>query len=329
MYSLKPFYKGIESENQGVYAVVMFYPSGTYRIYIGCAYGTRGLRNQLEKEHQNHEHRVSEKYKSKYLYKLLEDKEITPYYVCLAKFDELVDAPVLVITEAIIASIMGSYSLKAYKEIRHPLLPPVDWNCGVNQSDPLVTEDSKEFNHDSTLLKRKRTLENALAGGSVHVSVLTDSRKTKYFFKVYELEFTIPPKYGRDGDLAASPTVEVRYDINDGPHPHKFSRKCTDQHEGCRLGIEVSKIVNGIKRTAWLERTVETGIRQANSLFDWLQGRIEDPDTYDWPADRVPFFGSLSLIRPNGKITKKVEENQKRVAENLGKKRKREESPEY
>lgn len=46
-YSLKPFYEGIESQNQDVYAVVMFYPSVTYRTYIGCAYGTQGWENEL------------------------------------------------------------------------------------------------------------------------------------------------------------------------------------------------------------------------------------------------------------------------------------------
>lgn len=55
-----------------------------------------------------------------------------------------------------------AHGLLVLKEIRHPLLPPVDWDCGVNQSDPLVTDDNKEFNHDSTMLKRKRTLENVL-----------------------------------------------------------------------------------------------------------------------------------------------------------------------
>lgn len=39
----------------------------------------------------------------------------------------------------------------------------------------------------------------------------------------------------------------------------------------------------------------------ANLLFDWITDRIDDPETYNWPADCQPYFGTVKDGVTDGK----------------------------
>ena len=211
---------------------------------------------------------------------------------CLAIFDEHQPTALILIAEAIMASLFGALGTQAYRELRLPELPTVDWNWALNRSDPMVpfSEIQRLYN----ISRQDALRDNALNAGPVNVMLRkTDKGGRKYGFIISQLRFTIPAECGREWELDSSPFVNVKFEISPTIAEKRFATLAKASDEGSRLSIIVSKFVNGQKQEIWLERNSALAIREANSLFDWLEGRIKDPATHEWPADRVRFIGPM------------------------------------
>ena len=78
--------------------------------------------------------------------------------------------------------------------------------------------------------------------------------------------------------------------------------------DGCRLGISISKVIDGIRKQWWLEKRSMNAVREANSLVDRLSEEVKDPKTHQWGWDRVAFFGPRSKVRSGEKTETKWQE---------------------
>ncbi|KAL8773026.1 MAG: hypothetical protein Q9209_002046 [Squamulea sp. 1 TL-2023] len=281
---------------QIIYAVLVFFTShvDVFRLYVGSSYGQQGLRYRIWGNHMNPRYRNRDKKtKSKYLYRCTEIPNAVSWAIPLAIFQTTVDPAVVFLEEAIMASIFGTYPSSVYKKLRDPSLPLVNWEAAVNQSDPLTTSDSQAMWKDSIMSKRRTKLENARAGGPVHAS---QDPKGYWFCRIFDqVQLSIPVDVSAAWQLTKSKEerINVRYDISVGRHPNVFATKADPSADGSRLGIQLSKEVDGKLQTHWLSRKTVAAIKEANSLYDWISGRIDDdPDERDWGPDRVPLFGA-------------------------------------
>ena len=69
------------------------------------------------------------------------------------------------------ASLFGTFDLELYREIRLSKLPEVNWEHGLNRSDPLrsLPTGSKSIGNDVTTYRRLRTLDDCLNSGPIYV----------------------------------------------------------------------------------------------------------------------------------------------------------------
>ena len=81
------------------------------------------------------------RYPKKFLYTLLNDENIIPFWVCLARFEAQVNGIVVVFAEAMLTCILGTLDTVDYRSNRSLELPSIDWRKGANRSSPLVYED--------------------------------------------------------------------------------------------------------------------------------------------------------------------------------------------
>ena len=171
-----------------------------------------------------------------------------------------------------------------------PELPHVDLDKSVNRSDPLAIEGHVLTNQIHNKLtnqlhnKQDRTLANALAGGpqNVRFGVGKSSAIREYRFHVFDLDFAIPKRLGDEWGLAASPNIEVTFDISPTSHPFPYAILCESYDAGCRLGISISKVIKQVRKQWWLEKRTMRGNREANSLINWLNEDVRDPNTHEW-----------------------------------------------
>ena len=130
----------------------------------------------------------------KYLYRILENPEVTAHYLTLVSFSTAVSPAVCYLTEATIALILGTYSSDIYKVIRLPEIPKVDWKRGMNTADPLITNDQVRLWKELAVSRRNNTLSNAISGGTttLYASFKANGSLNTVEFYLYRLKFLIP-----------------------------------------------------------------------------------------------------------------------------------------
>lgn len=258
-------------------------------MYVGSAFGKDGVGNRVHHGHFNQKHRDQES--GKYLYRCMEHANADPWPVCLAQFPKPTDAAIVIILEAMMACTFGTYATKIYKELRPSVLPPVDWASGVNQSDPLSTGDNRMAWKYTTASKRLRKLQNARAGGPVKVR--RESKKGAHIWLFETVVVSMLTSTADAWDLKHGSTVNMSYIITEKRHPHAWATRAPEQSDAAKLAIQCSKQIDGKIQTVWLQGHTERNVLHANSLYDWICGRIdEDVDNYDWGSDRFPLFGA-------------------------------------
>ncbi|KAL9017164.1 MAG: hypothetical protein Q9185_005493 [Variospora sp. 1 TL-2023] len=238
--------KGTFSSLQGVYGILCFFRNheGVYRLYVGSSYVKNGLQHRIYSNHFNASYRAKEK--SKYLYCILEREDVKAFPVCLAQFKQAVEPPVVLLLEALIATVLGTYRLEAYQTLRHSKLPGVDWLAGVNQSDPLLTGDSSLMWVDGAKAKRHANLENAKAGGPVRIRKSWDwsGRMGKYFhwdIPVGYLLLRMPTAVADDWALVHGDMVNLEYNVTPIRHPNVYALAAENKDDASKLGIRVSR----------------------------------------------------------------------------------------
>ncbi|MCJ1365549.1 hypothetical protein MMC16_004672 [Acarospora aff. strigata] len=235
----------------------------------------------------------------------MEDPRTRTIPICLASYDHRVSAAQVILSEAVFTSVFGAYNTKPYKELRRklPELQEVDWDLGANRADPLATVDGHATRTDMAVIQRAATLAKAEAGGPFRLSTVYQKKedRTLYSFYLFKLRFIIPTAVVPSWKLEhQSRTINVDFQLEYGKHHHAYAPYSLATDDGSCLGILVWKMIDGVRREYWAKKNTYSAIPEANSIYDWLQNKIENPETYEWGFDRAPFFGPFKLTGPNG-----------------------------
>ncbi|KAF1351227.1 hypothetical protein BDV97DRAFT_413177 [Delphinella strobiligena] len=136
--------------------------------------------------------------------------------------------------------------------------------------------------------------------GIFHVTRIMSNKKTGkllYEFRMGILTFRIPKRvatlWDMDRDSEKDLTVHVRVDVTQKPHNHMWAEKAIDADAGSRVAIQIRyKDFEPV----WLHNRTGSGIPVANSLADWVDGRIHDAENFDWKAHRYPILGTMRSL---------------------------------
>ncbi|KAI4124869.1 MAG: hypothetical protein LQ341_007031 [Variospora aurantia] len=236
---LKDMANGTFSSLQGVYGILCFFRNheDIYRLYIGSSYGKTGLQHRIYSNHFNASYRAKEK--SKYLYCILEREDVKAFPVCLAQFKQAVEPPVVLLLEALITTVLGTYRLETYQTLRHSKLPRVDWLAGVNQCDPLLTGDSSLMWIDAAKAKRRANLENAKAGGPVRIRQHWNGAGKWFYWNIPVgcFKLRMPRAVADDWALVHGDMVNLEYNVTLNRHPNVYALAADDKDDASKLGI--------------------------------------------------------------------------------------------
>lgn len=220
----------------------------------------------------------------------------TTFFIRLASYPRRVSVAQILLTEAVCCSIFGSLNTEQYRRLRLKELPQVDWDCGLNRSDPLQIWRSGDetIGNDSSSYRRLRTLENCPKSGPVRVGSCHKMRGTKngsyqYQFWLFSEGFTIPRDVAECWGLQNSSVVNVQWQISGDTNPHAFAPMAKQTDDGRRVGIRVFKTIGQIPYEHWIVRNKPEAVLLANTLYDFLTGQIIGKD-YKWNDSRRYIF---------------------------------------
>jgi hypothetical protein len=147
------------------------------------------------------------------------------FFIRLSSYTEAVSSPQVLLTESVCCSIFGTFSLKQYQELRLKELPPVNWDWGLNRSDPLQTWRSgvETIGNDVGTFRRLRTLDNCLKSGPMRVGFHPRKNLTthgSYMITLFDENFVIPKHIAEYWRLQSGSVVNVQWQVLDDIHPH-------------------------------------------------------------------------------------------------------------
>ena len=138
----------------------------------------------------------------------------------------------------------------------------MDWSCvrfatyiSSLSDNGLISNSRQQFRKSCTMNDSSTDLleiaSNALAGGPQNIGLLQDQTSAikEYSFNLFDISFTVPKRLGQEWGLATSPFIEVTFDISPRMHEFPFAILCERSDDGCRLGISLSKVIRGVKKT--------------------------------------------------------------------------------
>lgn len=264
------------------------------KLYVGSAWGERGIGRRV-RDHLSPSHRETEP--NKQLYVAWKEPGTTVHILHLVDWTETVSQHLVSIAESIAMVVFGTYKSVRYELFRAGIesgfvLQDPD---ALNKADPLASERAWSNGSDE---KQARTLKSVQEGGSVKVNTKTSkSGIQRFWFSLVDLEFTIPPDYGKRMALKKTGMATVCFDITTKKNPNAYVTNAPENSAGARLGIRIIAIGPNDEERIWLKRggSSLTGLHIANALVDFAEGLIPDPDSHDWPADRHAFVGANSV----------------------------------
>lgn len=80
----------------------------------------------------------------------------------------------------------------------------------------------------------------------------------------------------------------ITMDVAKEPHDHPWAQKSIETDDASRLGIQVRF---STYKPEWIATENPNRVALANSIVDFLTGKIVDFDTHTWTTDRLPFLG--------------------------------------
>lgn len=198
------------------------------------------------------------------------------------------------LAEGTLALVFGAYQSKKYLELRSPLLPDAPRSTACNRADPLASNaaatgvDYRAIND----YRRDELQRKALERIPFYLGTWLDTKRTvyRYHFYLSSLEILIPTTTAHALGLHGDTTVDVDFDLASGPHRSAWATLALPSDAAARLGIRISK--NG--KSAWLSKGAASGVACANSIVDWLDGKLSSVSSMyedQWGSDRYPFFG--------------------------------------
>ncbi|KAL8630966.1 hypothetical protein Q9189_003313 [Teloschistes chrysophthalmus] len=185
------------------------------------------------------------------------------------RFRQQVHPAVVLFAEAIMVSVLGTFPRVDYRGFRDGRFSPIDWDTGVNQSDPLMTGDHRNIWKDSLMSKRRKKMDNARdRGGPVRVAC-TKSPRAQWMLAIFEgLQLYIPQAtpHSRGGiyqwfaGQRLVPSIDRRWPPSTTPLLWMLLSILTVDWLGIR---GLSKEINGREEEIWLEQKGDRGIRKA------------------------------------------------------------------
>ncbi|KFY21993.1 hypothetical protein V491_02913 [Pseudogymnoascus sp. VKM F-3775] len=276
---LKIFQKDILTSKQGVYAAIIYRADRETCLYIGSSYGKDGIKNRIIRNHLRESYRRKDP--TKPLYVMMDEPGANTFFIRLSSYTENVPTAQVLLTESVCCSIFGTFSSEVYQQVRLKWLPKVDWDHGLNRSDPLQTWRSgvDTIGNDASSYRRLRTLDNCLKSGPMRVG-FHPRRKSitngSYQFTLFDENFTIPKTVAELWELRSGSVVNVQWDVSTDFHRHPFAPMAKETDVGRRIGIRVFQTTHCAD--VEVEKRVRVGLPYNNRDFVW-DDRSRKPET--------------------------------------------------
>ena len=169
------------------------------------------MKNRILKNHLNPHYRSQNPFKA--LYIAMNKPSATTSFICLLSYKQHVPSGAVLLAEAMCASLFGTFDSERYRKIRISELPEVNWEYGLNRSDPLrsLPTGPESIGNDVTTYRRLRTLDNCLNSGPMRVGFHPRRKHTRngsYQFCLFSENFTLPR------DVAVSWKLRSQAEIN-------------------------------------------------------------------------------------------------------------------
>jgi len=228
-------------------------------------------------EHQSYKYRVRN---PKRLYTAMDTAKVKTQFCLLAKFTEPVNDAIVLIAEGVFANIFASWQSDHYMSIRADSLPALLPYLALNRMDPLVPFDKFINLRQARVasLQHDRKLK-ASQNGTWKVRKGTQGN---FIVALAQYDFHLPKKVAAAWNLADKDWIDLDYQVTEVGtcHPRRWALKAISTDAAARLGIQCSKLVDGVVRGHWLEREAFSSVAVANTFVDWLTGKIEDVNTH-------------------------------------------------
>lgn len=202
----------------------------------------------------------------------------TVSFIRLATYQQRVSPGQILLTETVCCILFGSFDTLEYREISPSSLPPVNWAGGLSRSDPLrIPGMSNQVGIDVTTYRRLKWLQNCVDFGLTRVIPYTKSYgSTSWRFSCFKERLTIPVEVVTEWGLNDGKPFEVnvRWEVANDTHQHAFAAMAEESDDGRRVGIQVSKNIRNHWVHHWIVRNIPSAVPLANTLHDFLTGKI-------------------------------------------------------
>lgn len=264
------------------------------------------MRNRV-RQHKSQAYRA--RYPTVMHYRAYDAPGRTPHIFPLVVFSTRVPMALVVCAEATMMALFSTLRKPGYSAARPRTLPKVPITAALNRSDPLGTGSGQAVVMELHLRHLENMLFLADEGIPRHVHG-RDQQWNKFWWNLCQVPmYTAAPEAEILGlNLEERPTIYVRFELADERHPNLFAPQCSDQDDGRRMAVELYRHVNGELKRCWTTKQSKIAHKTANSIHDWLEGRITDPATHVWPESRRPFCGPVAVVRAARKAMPQISE---------------------
>lgn len=291
MYRLVKLRKSCLTDRQGAYIDIQLLEPNVIAsfIYGGSSFGDKGLGHRVINEHLDPEFRIA--HPSRH-YLMMEHTDITPNFLAVCVFIQPTHFAIVILAESVYCLIFGCLQTPDYLAIRDSRLPKVEKASALNIADPFTTEDMSASRHAINEARRNELYQKTLEGGLF--PVYKDPRKQSFQVNISSLELDIPVHiaHGLLLHVVAKPQVKVTFEVTLEPHPNAFAKKSIPLDDASRVAIKLCTLYSD--SAFYLEKDKPSAIADANALFDFLTGKLDNISTrtpQQWGWDRYPFCG--------------------------------------
>jgi hypothetical protein len=208
-----------------------------------------------------------------------------PNFVVLARFSEIVPAPLVHITEALMAILFASWNNKTFLRLR-PEHMSEHRSWGLNKANPLdfaivsvCGRDEMKARVAESARRRvaqnlKRSIENAHAAYLVRPHL--DRSRNCFRFKLCAETIMISSALGNSIGLKRHTSVKVECDLQRHQHPAPYAQKGRWNSEARRLGICLKGIYGagpckGQQFKKWIECSSNAAVARAERIIAKLE----------------------------------------------------------
>lgn len=163
---------------------------------------------------QNHQKKAYRIRNPKAFYTMMDTPGVATHFALLAEFPLDTDMTIILLAEATLSNIFGSWQDALYKKICVDGLPDVPVRVALNRMSPLVWSDG-ESNYETRRKNRKALLLKA--GQSASWNVFSKADKvgniSNYTFKVGQYNIGIPVKIAKQLNLLSDSSIIVDFEV--------------------------------------------------------------------------------------------------------------------